>query len=166
MDVWTPLIALHALGATFAVLAGGVVLVRRRKGDRFHRRMGAAWVAAMYWTVLSSFGIRELEPGSLSWIHGLSAWTFVSLSLALWAARTRRRRLHRGFAVGSYIGLLGAGVAAMAFPTRLVPQLIVHRPLVALAAVLAAAAACAAVARQARRRPRRRAAAVPAGLAP
>jgi uncharacterized membrane protein len=122
------------------LLAGVVVLRTPRKGNRFHRRLGMAWMAAMYWTAGSSFGIRALHPGHLSWIHGLSAWTLVSLTVALWAARTHRRELHRRFVVGSYLGLAGAGVAAMAFPVRLAPQLLVHRPLVFGGTVVAVAA--------------------------
>src|SRR4051812_44822149 len=145
MDGWTLLIALHAIGATFSLAVGALVMLRRRKGDRAHRRVGRVWMAAMYWTAGSSFGIRALHPGHLSWIHGLSAWTLVSLTVALWAARTHRTKLHRDFVVGSYFGLVGAGLAAMAFPVRLPPRLLTPRPLVfpgiAAAAVLAAPAA-------------------------
>jgi len=137
MDGWTLLIALHAIGPTFSVVVGALVMLRRRKGDRAHRRVGRVWMAAMYWTAGSSFGIRALHPGHLSWIHGLSAWTLVSLTVALWAARTHRRRLHRDFVVGSYFGLVGAGIAAMAFPVRLAPRLLVHHPLVFVGVVLA-----------------------------
>lgn len=147
MHGWTVLIALHAIGATFALAVGALVLLRRRKGDRAHRRVGRVWMAAMYWTAGSSFGIRALRPGHLSWIHGLSAWTLVSLSVALWAARTHRHRLHRDFVVGSYFGLVGAGLAAMAFPVRLAPQLLVHRPLLFVGVALSVSAAALLVAR-------------------
>jgi len=140
MHQWNLLVATHALGATFALFAGLVVLRTPGKGNRFHRRLGTVWMVAMYWTVLSSFGIRQLHPHHLSWIHGLSAWTFVTLTAALWAARTGRRRMHRDFVVGSYLGLVGAGVAAMAFPVRLAPQLLIHRPLVFAGAACAVAA--------------------------
>jgi uncharacterized membrane protein len=147
MHRWTVLIALHALGATFSLAVGALVMLRRRKGDRAHRRVGRVWMVAMYWTAASSFGIRALHPGHLSWIHGLSAWTLVSLTVALWAARTHRRKLHRDFVVGSYFGLVGAGIAAMAFPVRLAPQLMVHRPLVFVGVVLLMSLAAVAVAR-------------------
>ncbi len=141
MRGWTWLVAAHAAGATFALGLGAVVMLRRRKGDRRHRRLGRVWMVAMYWTALSSFGVRQLHPGHLSWIHALSAWTVVSLTVALWAARTHRRRVHRDFAVGSYLGLVGAGLGATAVPQRLVPQLAVHHPLVLLAALALVAAA-------------------------
>ena len=147
MRGWNVLIALHAVGATFALMVGLVVLRTPRKGNRFHRRLGMVWMGAMYWTVLSSFWVKQLHPGHFTWIHGLSVWTFFSLSMALWAARTGRRQQHRQWVVGSYLGLLGAGLAAMAFPVRLAPQLLVHRPLVFAAAVAATAGVTAVVVR-------------------
>jgi uncharacterized membrane protein len=147
VHAWTLLIALHAIGATFSLATGALLLVRRRKGDGAHRRVGRIWMGAMYWTAGSSFGIRALHPGHLSWIHGLSAWTIISLTVALWAARTHRVRMHRDFVVGSYLGLCGAGVAAMAFPVRLAPQLLVHRPLLFLGVVAAVCVLAVAVAR-------------------
>ena len=155
MDGWTALIAAHAAGATLALVLGGYVVLRSRKGDLVHRRVGVVWVATMYWVTLSSFGIQELSPGSFTWIHGLSAWTTVSLTIGLWAAVTGRPRLHRQFIVGSYLGLVGAGLAAVAFPTRLVPQAVVHHPLPVLAAVAGIAAVAVAVVRVAQRRPSR-----------
>src|SRR4051812_8431008 len=128
MHRWTLLIAAHAVGATLALMLGAYVVLRRRKGDRTHRRLGRVWVISMYWVAFSSFGIQRLTPGHFSWIHGLSAWTIVSLTVAVWAARTGRVRAHRQFVVGSYLGLVGAGLAATAFPVRLVPQTIVPAP--------------------------------------
>jgi uncharacterized membrane protein len=135
MDGWTVLIAAHAAGATLALMLGGCVALRRRKGDRLHRRLGALWVLTMYWVAFSSFGIQRLSPGHFTWIHALSAWTIVSLTVAVWAALTHRRQLHRQFVVGSYLGLVGAGIAALAFPVRLVPQTAIHHPLALLIAV-------------------------------
>ena len=137
MEGWTVLIAAHAAGATLAVLLGGYNLWLTRKGDLLHRRVGRIWFVTMYWVAFSSFGIKRLTPGHFSWIHGLSAWTIVSLTVALWAAVTHRVELHKGFVAGSYFGLLGAGVAAVAFPTRLVPQTAMHAPLALLAALAA-----------------------------
>src|SRR3954451_17333830 len=135
MDRWNLLIAAHAVGATLALLLGGYLVVRRPKGDRLHRRLGPIWVTTMYWVALSSFGIKELTPGHFSWIHGLSAWTIVSLTVAVWAARTGRVRTHQLYVVGSYLGLVGAGLAATAFPVRLVPQTLLHAPLLLFASV-------------------------------
>ena len=155
MEHWNPLIALHALGATFSVVAGAIVLFTPRKGNFAHRRLGLVWMGAMYWTALSSFGIRELRPGHFSFIHLLSLWTIISLTVALWAAMTGRRVVHQRWVIGTYLGLLGAGIAAMAFPQRLAPQLMVHHPLVFTAAALGASSAAVAVAMLCRHRPAR-----------
>ena len=105
------------------------------------------WVVAMYWTVISSFFIQELNPGRFSWIHGLSAFTFVTLTIGLYLGitsrgRAGRARSHRGFMTGSYFGLLGAFVGAVVVPVRDIPQWAVHQPL----ALAGAALACIAVA--------------------
>ncbi|MDI6102637.1 DUF2306 domain-containing protein [Actinoplanes sp. NEAU-A12] len=120
---------LHASGATIALVLGAYNLLRRTRGDRAHRWTGRVWVAAMYWTILSSFAIREIRPGRFSWIHGLSIVTFVTLSIALWAAMTHRIEVHRRFMTGSYLGLLGALAGAVAVPQRDIPQWFLHEPL-------------------------------------
>ncbi len=107
---------------------GAYNLARRPKGNRPHRWIGRVWVGAMYWTILSSFAIQELRPGRFSWIHGLSAFTFVTLSIGLWAAVTHRVEAHRQFMIGSYLGLLGAFVGAVVVPSRDIPQWTVHEP--------------------------------------
>jgi uncharacterized membrane protein len=135
-ESWTLLIAAHAAGATLAVVLGAYVVLRRRKGDLLHRRVGRVWMVTMYWVAFSSFGIKRLTPGHFSWIHALSAWTIVSLTVAIWAAATHRIALHRQFVVGSYLGLVGAGIAATAFPQRLVPQTVVHHPVAILVVLI------------------------------
>jgi len=136
----TLLIALHAVGACLALLLGAVNLVRTPKGDRAHRIIGRVWVVSLYWTVLSSFFIRELNPGRLSWIHGLSVFTFVTLTIGLWAAMTGRVKTHRGFMRGSYLGTVGAFIGAVAVPQRDVPQLAIHHPMLLSVAALGVSA--------------------------
>jgi uncharacterized membrane protein len=150
-ESWTVLIAAHAAGATLAVVLGGWLVLRRRKGDLLHRRVGRVWMVDMYWVAFSSFGIKRLTPGHFSWIHILSLWTIVSLSMAIRSARRHDVTAHRGWVVGTYFGLVGAGVAAVAFPTRLVPQTAVHYPLWLLAALVALTAVAAVVVRLAAR---------------
>ncbi|MER7001975.1 DUF2306 domain-containing protein [Dactylosporangium sp. NPDC000555] len=139
-------IPVHAAAATVSLLLGAYNLLRRTRGDRAHRLAGRVWVVAMYFTILSSFGIRALDPGHFTWIHGLSAFTFVTLSIGLWAAVTGRVRTHQRFMTGSYLGLLGAFVGAVVVPARDIPQWIVHRPVeIALGAVGCAAVAAAVI---------------------
>lgn len=129
MDGWTILIMVHATCASLALVVGAVLLLRR-KGDGRHVMTGRVWVGAMYVAVLSSFGITRLHPGHFSWIHLLSIWTFISLTMGLVAIRRGRVLEHRGWMVGSYAGLLGAFVGVVAVPVRLVPRTAVHHPAV------------------------------------
>jgi uncharacterized membrane protein len=144
-------IALHAGAATISMALGAYNLVRRVKGDRAHRWIGRVWTGAMYWTIFSSFFIQQLRPGRFSWIHGLSVFTLVTLSIGLWGALTHRVQVHRNFMTGSYFGLLGAFVGAVVVPQRKIPQWTLHQPaglalgftvclLIAVAVVVAARA--------------------------
>jgi uncharacterized membrane protein len=136
----TLVVALHASGAFLALLLGAVNLARKPKGDRPHRIIGRVWVVSMYWTVLSSFFIRELNPGGFSWIHGLSVFTFVTLTIGLWAAVTGRIEVHRGFMRGSYFGTVGAFIGATVVPQRDIPQLALHHPMLLSVIALAVSA--------------------------
>lgn len=153
----TWVVAVHATAAALSLVLGAVNLARRPKGDRRHRLVGRVWVVAMYLTVLSSFAIREVNPGGFSWLHGLSAFTLVTLTVGWLAALRGRIETHRGFLRGSYVGTVGAFVGAVLVPQRDVPQLAVHHPWVlslAASAVLAVAWLVVALAgRVARREP-------------
>ena len=140
-------IAAHATSASLALLLGAYNLVRRVRGDRRHRVIGRIWLVAMYVTVLSSFAIQALNPGHFTWIHGLSVFTFVTLSIGLWAARTHRAQLHRQFMAGSYFGLVGAFIGAVVVPQRRIPQLAVHHPLLLAVLVVAMVAVAVAIVR-------------------
>ncbi len=145
-------IAAHAAGASLALVLGGWQLWHKPKGDRAHRQVGRLWLVLMYWTVLSSFFIQRLNPGHYSWIHLLSIWTFTSLTIGTWAALRGRIDTHRAWMNGSYVGLLGAFIGAVAVPNRDLPQLVVHRPVVftlaAIGILIAAATVIAPSARQ------------------
>lgn len=105
------MIAVHLSAALAALLLGGAVLLMR-KGTNLHRRLGRAWGALMLVTAVSSFWITR--NGEWSWIHLLSAWTLVSLACAVYQVRRGNVRAHRGFMVGTYLGLVGAGAGALA----------------------------------------------------
>lgn len=121
---WTFLIAVHASAASYALLFGAVNLLRR-KGGRAHRILGRIWAIAMYTVVLTSFGVRTID-GGFNLLHALSALTFCTLTVGLWAAVKGNVRVHRGFMTGSYFGLVGAFVGVIAVPSRRVPQLALH----------------------------------------
>ena len=111
-------IAVHIAAALLSVTAGAVVFLFE-KGSARHRLLGRIWVSAMFITVLSSVYIRELNPGHFSWIHGLSLLTALSLVRAIWAIRQGNVRGHAAAMGGSLVGLVVAGIAAVATPHRL-----------------------------------------------
>ena len=107
-------IALHLFAAAAALCLGAVVLARR-KGTPSHKALGRIWVALMALVALSSFWIFEIRMGAgPSWLHLLSAWTLVALACALYFIRRGRVRAHRGFMIGTFLGLAGAGLGALA----------------------------------------------------
>ena len=110
----TPLIATHA-GLAVAALAVGAAMLLRRKGTSSHKLLGRIWVALMATVALSSFWVFEIRGGAgPSLIHLLSVWTLVSLALAVYYIRRGNVRAHRGFMIGTFIGLVTAGALALA----------------------------------------------------
>jgi uncharacterized membrane protein len=110
----TALIATHASLAAAALVVGVAMLVRP-KGTASHKLFGRLWVALMVAVALSSFWIFEIRRGAgPSVIHLLSVWTLISLALAVWFIRRGNVRAHRGFMIGTLIGLAGAGLGALA----------------------------------------------------
>lgn len=129
------LVAAHAATAVLAVGLGGYSLLRRRKGDTVHRLVGWTWVLGMTFVATSSFAIRDLRDGRLSLLHVLSLVTLTALVLGIRAARRHDQASHRGNMLGSYLGLVGAFVGAVAVPGRLVPTFVLTQPLQALEAL-------------------------------
>ncbi|ANJ87111.1 hypothetical protein MB84_26505 [Pandoraea oxalativorans] len=103
--------------ATAAILLGAAILLMRRGTSR-HRWAGRLWVSAMTATATTSFGIRELGHGNLSWLHALSVYVLVGLALAVLAIRRGDVMAHRRQMMGLFTGLVIAGVAAVAVPGR------------------------------------------------
>jgi uncharacterized membrane protein len=105
------MIALH-LAAALGALALGAVVLAARKGTLAHRSLGRAWLVLMLITALSSFAIQT--DGRFSVIHLLSAWTLIALACAVYFIRRGNVRAHRGFMLGTFIGLALAGLGALA----------------------------------------------------
>lgn len=112
-----PVIQVHLFGAVTA-LAIGVVLLIGVKGTVVHRTLGWGWVVAMATTAVSSVFIRELNQGSLSFIHLLTGWTVVVLPMAVYMAR-RKVLAHKRMMTGLFVGgVIVAGLFAF-LPGRL-----------------------------------------------
>lgn len=106
------------LSTVSLALAIAPIQLLRPKGDRVHRMLGRVWAVLLLVTALISFDIRVLNDGKLSPIHILSVVTIVCVPTMVWAARTRRIRVHQGFARGITIGaLLVAGYFTL-LPSR------------------------------------------------
>ena len=117
MVIW-----LHLVAALLALGLGTANLVLA-KGTRRHRMVGAMWIAAMLFVTLSSWWIRELNDGALSWIHGLTVWTLICMVVAIYAIRTGRIRLHAGFMIGTMAGVLVTGLVALT-PGRFISRVL------------------------------------------
>ena len=115
--------AIH-LAAVVPAMVIGVVQLARSKGSRSHKLLGWIWVLTMIVAAASSFWIMEIRKGAgFSIIHLLSLWVLVSLGAAIWNIRRGNVRAHKGFMVGTLIGLAGAGVGAV-MPGRFLGQLL------------------------------------------
>jgi uncharacterized membrane protein len=104
-----PLVRLH-LGSIMLPLAITPILLLRRRGDLWHRRLGWVWAVFLFGTAMISFAIREINDGSFSFIHILSVVTAVNVPLLVFAARHHQIARHRGAVRGLVTGaLLTAG---------------------------------------------------------
>jgi uncharacterized membrane protein len=109
-----PLGAFHFLSAIVALLAGAIVLLRR-KGTRFHRRAGWTYAIAMLLVNVSAMMIYRLT-GSFGPFHIAALVSLATLVAGIVTARLRRREPRmveaHYFLMGfSYVGLLAAAAA-------------------------------------------------------
>ena len=108
------MIALHLASALAAMILGCLVLMRR-KGTLSHKALGRLWVALMAVVAFSSLWIFQIRNGAgPSWIHLLSAWTLISLACAVYFIRRGNVLAHKAFMIGTFAGLVGAGLGALA----------------------------------------------------
>ena len=114
--------AIH-LAAVVPAVVIGIAQLFAQKGTRPHKVLGWIWVLSMATAALSSFWITEQRKGEgWSFIHLLSAWVLIALSLALWNIRRGKVRAHKRFMVGTLAGLAAAGIGAL-MPGRFLAQL-------------------------------------------
>ncbi|WP_338748054.1 DUF2306 domain-containing protein [Janibacter alittae] len=132
----TPLLVSHLLAALVALPLGGYQLFRPTKGDPRHVLLGRLWAGLMVWVAISSFGLRDLNHGEFSLLHILSTVTLVTVTLGVVAARRGNLAAHKGNMRGSWLGLCGAFVGAVAVPERTIPTFVVTRPADAVVAAV------------------------------
>ena len=103
------------------------VMLLRRKGNRRHRQLGYAWVAAMLLTALTSLFFNTRSPsglgvfsGDFSPIHILSGIVIVMVPRLVMHARAQNHRAHQRTVHGLVIGaLLIAGFFTFRFDRML-----------------------------------------------
>ncbi|SMP45409.1 DUF2306 domain-containing protein [Noviherbaspirillum suwonense] len=120
--IFTPVILIHMATAIASVAVGGAMFLMK-KGTVQHRLSGRLWVVLMAVTALVSFAIQS--RGHFSWIHLLSLVVLFMLVRAVLAVRRRNIRLHQRLVIGTYTGLLIAGMFALA-PWRRLGHLVWH----------------------------------------
>jgi uncharacterized membrane protein len=115
--------AIH-LAAVLPAVVIGLAQLLRSKGSPPHRVLGWAWVVSMAVAAASSFWIFGISNGGrFSVIHALSALVLFNLVCAIWFIRRGNVRAHKYFMVGTFAGLVAAGLGALA-PGRLLSQLL------------------------------------------
>jgi uncharacterized membrane protein len=120
--IFTPVILIHLATAIASVLVGAAMFLMK-KGTVQHKLSGRVWVVLMAVTALVSFAIQS--RGRFSWIHLLSVIVLYMLVRAVWAVRNRNIRLHQRLVIGTYMGLVIAGMFALA-PWRRLGYMVWH----------------------------------------
>lgn len=108
-------IQIHVIAALFALFTG-IYIFSRRKGGKWHKRIGKGWVVAMALVALSSLFINQLKVwGPFSPLHLLSLFVLGSLVYAIAKVRAGDVQAHRFTMIGLFVGgLLVAGALTFA----------------------------------------------------
>ncbi len=110
-------ILIHLCTALLAVAIGAIILLRP-KGTSVHKTLGRSWVVLILVVSISTIWIQDIRDGRrFSFIHLLSIWTVFAVTMGFMAIRRGRIERHRGWMVGTFIGLVAAGPLAL-FPGR------------------------------------------------
>lgn len=118
-----PAVHIH-LAATLAALTLGIVMLVRRKGTTWHKRLGWVWVSLMLAAAVSSLWITGLNGQRYSPIHALSILVLVTVPAAVYAIRRGRLQTHRRAMLTIYFtGLVLPGLFTL-LPARLLGGLV------------------------------------------
>ncbi|AKJ28244.1 DUF2306 domain-containing protein [Caldimonas brevitalea] len=122
----SPAILLHIGFAVSALLLGPFALTAR-KGSRWHRGGGYAWVTLMLGAALTSVFIRDYRLPNIAGytpIHLVTLATFAGLGWGIWSIAHHRVQSHRRAMWATYIsGCLVAGAFAL-LPQRYLGRLV------------------------------------------
>jgi uncharacterized membrane protein len=115
-------LATHLVTALIALPLGAWILYFP-KGTPRHKLLGKIWVVAMLITAFASCFIQSW--GKLSFIHFFSVWTPISITMAIYYIRKGEVKKHLEYMRGTYMGLVIAGVLAVALPGRFLWRLVI-----------------------------------------
>ncbi|MGB3723995.1 MAG: DUF2306 domain-containing protein [Pacificimonas sp.] len=124
MSLWRlpPAVLFHIFTIVPAIPLGAYVFVAR-KGTKQHRLAGRIWCLLMFATAISTIFIRTSPDGAMSWIHTFTFMTMASIPLGIWAAMTRRYKLHERVFLQLYIGAVLVAGGFTFLPGRTMFQL-------------------------------------------
>jgi len=106
-------IQIHLVAALVA-LGLGITMWVRPKGTKGHKLVGRGFVIVMLATAISSFWIREINWGGLSWIHIFIPITLFASWEAIYYIRKGNIKRHKSAVKGMFFGaLLIPGVLSM-----------------------------------------------------
>jgi len=107
-----------------AAIASGPVVLRARKGTRFHRRAGWTYVVSMVGVNVTALMIYRLL-GDFGPFHWAALFSLASVIAGVVPVRRRANRHwlkgHAGWMAGSYVGLCAALVAETTTRLAIVP---------------------------------------------
>ena len=113
-------VAIHLVTALPA-LGIGAFMLARPKGTPSHKALGRVWLILIGIVSISSIWIQEIrDGGGYSFIHLLSVWTLFAVTMGFIAIRRGQVRRHRSWMIGTFIGLVVAGLFTLA-PGRMIP---------------------------------------------
>jgi uncharacterized membrane protein len=115
-------LATHLVTALIALPLGAWILYFP-KGTPRHKLLGKIWVVAMLITAFASGFIQSW--GRFSFIHIFTVWTPISIIMAIYYIRKGEVKKHQDYMRGTYIGLVIAGVLAVALPGRFLWRLVI-----------------------------------------
>lgn len=95
----------HLVAALLA-LSLGIIMWLRPKGTASHKLIGRSFIGIMLVTAISSFWIREINRGSLSWIHIFIPITFFASWEAIHYIRKGNIKRHKRAVKGMFFGAL------------------------------------------------------------
>ena len=114
-------VQVHVAAALVAV-AAVLPLAIYRKGSDTHRWLGRIVMGGLVLVALTSFAIRELNPGSFSWIHILSVVVLFNVFQAMRALQRRNIKAQMWIMGSTVFWGLGVAGAFTFMPYRLMWQ--------------------------------------------